>query len=57
MPRNSNVKWTEEEDLRLLEMKAAGKSFFAMAAAFKRSAGSIRGRLYILKTRATGKAD
>ena len=54
MPLNSNIKWTEEDDRRLLEMKAAGKSTFAIAAAFKRSLGSIKGRLHLLKVREGG---
>jgi hypothetical protein len=51
MPRNSNTIWTEEDDCRLLEMKAEGKSNFAIAAAFRRSSAAIAGRLGILRAR------
>jgi hypothetical protein len=51
MARNRNNKWTADLDRRLLEMKAAGKSVFAIAAAFKRSAAAIVQRLYLLRRR------
>ena len=49
MPANSNNKWTPEEDKRLVELRAAGKSSFSMAAELRRSIGSVRGRIAILK--------
>jgi hypothetical protein len=51
VPANSNNKWTPEEDKRLLELQAAGKSSFLAAAELRRSVGSVRGRLAILKAR------
>ena len=51
MPRNSNSKWTEDEDRTLLKMKAAGRSSFSIAAALKRSVSSVAARVYILKMR------
>ena len=45
------TKWTPEEDKRLLELEAAGKSSFLVAAELRRSIGSVRGRLAILKAR------
>jgi hypothetical protein len=53
MPKNSNKKWTPEDDQRLLELTAAGKPHVMIGAALGRSAGSITGRLGVLKTRAT----
>jgi len=51
MPKNSNKPWTPDNDRRLLELKAAGKSHGAIGAALARSTGSIIGRLSILNTR------
>jgi hypothetical protein len=51
MPKNSNKKWTLEEDGRLLELKAAGKSHGLIGVALGRSTGSIIGRLSVLNTR------
>jgi hypothetical protein len=47
----SNAKWTLEEDRRLLEMKAAGKSHRSIGAALKRTPGSVNSRSRILKVR------
>jgi hypothetical protein len=49
VPVNSNKKWTPDEDKRLLQLKAAGKSNISIAAALRRSIGSVHGRLAILK--------
>jgi hypothetical protein len=49
VPVNSNKKWTPDEDKRLLQLKAAGKSNVSIAAALRRSIGSVHGRLAILK--------
>jgi DNA-binding NarL/FixJ family response regulator len=51
VPVNSNKRWTPEEDKRLLELQAAGKSNVSIAAALRRSIGSVLGRLSILKVR------
>ena len=51
VPANSNNKWTKEEDKRLLELQAAGKSSFSMAAELRRSVGALPGRLAILMAR------
>jgi hypothetical protein len=51
MPANSNKKWTPEVDKRLLDLRAAGKSTFAIAAELRRSITSVRGRLSILKAK------
>jgi hypothetical protein len=51
MPRNSNKPWIPEDDKRLLELKAAGKSNGAIGVTLARSTGSIIGRLSVLNTR------
>jgi hypothetical protein len=51
MGRNSNDRWTEEEDKRLLELRTKGKSNFWIAAALRRSLTSVAARLYVLKKR------
>jgi len=51
MPKNSNKRWTPEEDRRLLELAATGKPHVLVGAALGRSLASITGRLGILKTR------
>ena len=51
MPANSNKKWTPDEDKRLLELQAAGKSNFLIAAELRRSTGAVFGRLSVLKAR------
>jgi uncharacterized protein (DUF2252 family) len=45
MAEKQNRPWTEEDDRRLLELKAAGRSAVSIAAALKRSPGAIHGRL------------
>jgi hypothetical protein len=52
MPKNSNKRWTDEEDTRLLELAASGKPHVMIGAELKRSSGSITGRLSVLKTMA-----
>ena len=49
--RNSNNKWTADENRQLLEMKAAGKSNSVIARAFKRTAVAVVQRLYLLRLR------
>jgi hypothetical protein len=51
MPKNSNKKWTPEEDERLLELKATGKPHGVIGVGLGRSTGAIIGRLSILNTR------
>src|ERR1700722_2569662 len=51
MPKNSNKPWIPEDDKRLLELKAAGKSNGAIGVTLARSTGSIIGRLSVLNTR------
>ena len=51
MPKNSNKPWTPEDNRRLLELEAAGKSHGAIGVALGRSTGSIIGRLSVLNTR------
>jgi DNA-binding NarL/FixJ family response regulator len=51
VPANSNKKWTPDEDKRLLELQAAGKSNFLIAAELRRSSGAVSGRLSVLKAR------
>jgi Myb-like DNA-binding domain len=48
-PRNNQ--WTPEEDRRLLDLQAAGKSSFLIAAELRRSVGAVHGRLSVLKAR------
>jgi hypothetical protein len=51
MARERNNRWTADEDRQLLEMKAAGKSVFAIAEVFKRTVSAVEQRLYFLKVR------
>jgi hypothetical protein len=51
MPQRSNIKWSAEDDRRLLELRAAGKSDRVIALALRRSPKSIGTRLGILKAR------
>ena len=44
MTRKQNSSWTAEEERRLLEMKAAGRSAFSIGAALHRSPGAINAR-------------
>jgi hypothetical protein len=53
LAERSNIKWTEDEDRLLREMRAAGKSPVRIAAALKRTTKSVRGRLGVLKARGT----
>ena len=51
VPVNSNKKWTADEDKRLLQLQAAGKSNFLIAAVLRRSTEAVLGRLSILKAK------
>jgi hypothetical protein len=53
--RKSNTKWTEEDDLRLLQLRSAGKSVLSIGLALKRSSSAIEGRLGVLKAKARDK--
>ena len=53
MSRNRNRIWTTDDDKRLLELQGSGRSFMSTAAAMKRSAAAIKGRLYVLRKRET----
>jgi hypothetical protein len=45
MVANKNRPWTEEDDRRLIEFRAAGRSALSMAVALRRSASAVKGRL------------
>ena len=49
MPRNNSKIWTEEQDRRLLELRAAGRSSVSIGAALHRTAKAINGRLVLLR--------
>ena len=51
MLRNKKKVWTAEEDRRLLELRAAGRSSISIAAALKRSLKAVNGRLSFLRAR------
>ena len=51
MGKNSNAKWTPEDDRKLLELKAAGKSAVVIAAALQRTEMSVVSRVGVLKSR------
>lgn len=53
MPLNRNRPWTANEDKRLLELQASGRSIMLIAAALKRSQAAVDGRLYVLRRRAS----
>lgn len=48
-PFNSNTKWTEEEDARLLSMRKAGKTCKEIAAELKRSMAAVQSRYILIK--------
>jgi len=52
VPIQQNKPWTKEDDRRLLDMQAAGRSIPSLAAALKRSAGAVTGRIAALRSRA-----
>lgn len=49
MPRNKQ--WTRDDDRRLAELRAAGKSSVSIAAALKRTARAVDQRISILRKR------
>jgi hypothetical protein len=48
-PRTATKMWTSDEDKQLLELQAAGKSNFLIAAELRRSTGAVFGRPICLK--------
>ena len=48
---NRKRPWTPEEDHRLLELRAAGRSASSIGVALRRSAGAVGSRLSILRQR------
>ena len=42
-------RWTQEDDLRLLELRAVGRSAISISATLKRSAGAVVSRLSVLR--------
>ena len=59
MARRTNRPWTEEDDRRLIELKAAGRTAVSISAALKRSSGAVTARLSVLRVRqrASSKED
>jgi hypothetical protein len=51
-----NKPWTAEDDRRLLELRAAGRSTISISATPKRSQSAVEDRLYILRKRTTATA-
>ena len=49
MVGNKYRRWTQEDDLRLLELRAVGRSAISISAALKRSTGAVHARLSILR--------
>jgi hypothetical protein len=50
MVAKQNRLWTEEDDRRLLELREAGRSSVSISAALKRSVGSIKARLVLIRS-------
>jgi uncharacterized protein (DUF2252 family) len=57
MTRKQNIPWTAEDERRLLEMKAAGRSVVSIAAALHRTRGAIHARSRELDAQEKAKAD
>jgi hypothetical protein len=57
MARNRNKPWSEEDDRRLLEMQAAGRTAISIGLVLRRSAGAVEGRLSVLRARKRAKAE
>jgi hypothetical protein len=56
MGKNSNDRWTDEEDKRLLELRTNGKSNVLIASALRRTLSSVAPRISVLKKRASNGA-
>ena len=52
MARKRNMKWTEEDDRRLLQLRSAGKAALSIGLTLRRSSSAIKGRLVVLKAKA-----
>jgi hypothetical protein len=52
-----NRRWTEEDDRRLLELRAGGRSAISKSAVLKRSVGAVEGRLSIVRSRLKARGD
>jgi hypothetical protein len=48
----SNAKWTDDDDRRLLELKAGGKTDRAIGEILGRSGSAVEQRVYIMRNRA-----
>jgi hypothetical protein len=46
---NKYRRWTQEDDRRLLELRAAGRSAISISAALRRSRGAVISRLSVLR--------
>lgn len=57
MPLNRNRIWTTDDDRRLMELHASGRSFISIAATLKRSQAAVEGRLYVLRKREAAAAS
>jgi hypothetical protein len=51
LPRKSSTKWSEEDDQRLLALRAAGKSVVSIGLALRRSTNAIEGRIGVLRAK------
>jgi len=51
LPRKSNTKWSDEDDQRLLDLRAAGKSVISIGLALRRSTDAIEGRIGVLRAK------
>jgi hypothetical protein len=51
MIQKLNRTWTEEDDRRILQWRAAGRSTISIAAAVKRTASAVNARLAVLRAR------
>jgi hypothetical protein len=49
MSKNSNSKWTSEEDDRLLDLMGSNRSYIRIAAALGRSVKAVRARYLVIK--------
>jgi hypothetical protein len=49
MLRKAKWEWTPEDDRRLLEMRAAGRSAISIAVVLRRTPRAIEGRLSVLR--------
>ena len=51
MPGKIKWEWTDEEDRRMLELRAAGKSAISISRVLKRTPRAIEARYYMLRKR------